>query len=36
MQDQVYDAIENNVGTSFMDNEGVGLYRTQSMANHRN
>ena len=36
IQDQVYDAIEDNVGTSFMDNEGVGLYKTQSMANHRN
>jgi len=34
IQDQVYDAIEDNVGTSFMDNEGVGLYKTQSMANH--
>ena len=32
--DQVYDVIDEETGTDFMDNEGVGLYKTQSMINH--
>jgi len=32
--DQIYDEIEESTGIDFMNNEGVGLYRIQSMLNH--
>ena len=33
-RDAMYDAIDESVGIEFMNNEGVGLYKEQSMANH--
>jgi len=33
-REAMYDAIDESVGIEFMNNEGVGLYREQSMANH--